>query len=382
MNKIDDTYRQLQQHLERMPIGYPSTKSGIELKILKQLFTPKDVEIAMMLGALPDNIDKIHRRAKKTGISKNDLEEKLDDMVKRGIIVGGEMYADKKGNKRYSNIHAAIGFFEFQVNRLKPGLYQNMLDYMDEEFHKEFHNPNAPSQVRTIPIEKSITPEHLVSTYDNIMQIVENYEGPFAVMNCICRQGHEMAGESCKLTDIRESCMLFNSSAEYMSDTLELARYITKEESLDILREAQEAGLVLQPQNTQNPEFICTCCGDCCGILTSVKKLPRPADYYTSNFFAEVNPELCAACESCVDRCQLDALSIVDNCSQVDLDRCIGCGNCVAVCENDAIHLKNKENEITPPKDQDALYNKIMIKRRGFWGSLKMLGRMLLGMRV
>jgi ferredoxin len=382
MSEGNGVYRKLQQHLERMPIGMPPTKSGVEIRILKQFFSPEDAEIAMTLGALPQKLTKIYRRAKKLGLSISDLEEKLDSMIRRGLIIGGPATLDEKGNKYYSNVQVAIGIFEFQVSRITGNLWKDVNEYMNEEFYKEFHNPNAPNQIRTVPVEASIVPEHYIGNYDNVMQIVEKYEGPFAVMDCICKKGNDLIGKSCQLTDLRENCMMYNDTAEYIVDTLGEARYISKEESLDLLRKSQEAGLILQPENTLNPGFICTCCGDCCGILTSVKKLPRPADYFSSNFYAEVDPELCIGCENCVNRCQMDALLINDGHSYVNLDNCIGCGNCVVVCENDAIHLMKKEKELVPLKDRGALYQKIMMKRRGVWGTMKMVGRMMLGMRV
>ena len=94
-----------------------------------------------------------------------------------------------------------------------------------------------------------------------------------------------------------------------------------------------------------------------------MKKFPRPAELYTSNYFAVVNPEECEACETCIDRCQMEALSIVNDVSTVNLDRCIGCGLCVETCSSDAIQLKKKEIEIAPPKDAGELYQKIMVKK-------------------
>ena len=38
----DELYRKLQQHLDRMPVGFPATESGVEIRILRQLFTPEE----------------------------------------------------------------------------------------------------------------------------------------------------------------------------------------------------------------------------------------------------------------------------------------------------------------------------------------------------
>ena len=58
------TYRKLQQHLDKMPVGYPATESGIEVQILKYLFSPEQAEIALTLGFYPEKVKKLHRKLK------------------------------------------------------------------------------------------------------------------------------------------------------------------------------------------------------------------------------------------------------------------------------------------------------------------------------
>ena len=101
-----------------------------------------------------------------------------------------------------------------------------------------------------------------------------------------------------------------------------------------------------------------------------MKKFARPAELYTSNYFATVDSELCEGCETCLDRCQIEALTIVDDLSKVNLDRCIGCGLCVSSCPSDAMQLQKKEIEIAPPKDAGELYQKIMVKKMAAQSSL------------
>ncbi|MFX0069651.1 MAG: 4Fe-4S ferredoxin, partial [Candidatus Hermodarchaeota archaeon] len=82
-----DVYRKLQQHLDKLPIGYPSTESGVEIRILKHLFTPEEAKIAVNLRLIPEPLRKIYRRVKKTGISLEELEKHLDSMFRKGAIV-------------------------------------------------------------------------------------------------------------------------------------------------------------------------------------------------------------------------------------------------------------------------------------------------------
>ena len=84
---------------------------------------------------------------------------------------------------------------------------------------------------------------------------MEENDGQFGVANCVCRQEKDLLGESCSHTDLRETCLLLRDAVE-MYTTMRIGREISREEALDILDKVQEAGLVLQPVNLQNPMAI------------------------------------------------------------------------------------------------------------------------------
>ena len=359
MTTKGQVYRDLQKHLDSLPIGYPATESGVEIRILKRLFTPEEARMATKLSIIAEPLSEIYQRVKNTRVSIEKLEQVLDRMVHKGTI----MVNTRDGEKYYRNAMLAVGMFELQVNRLTKGFVEDLLQYLDEAFAEELYRTKIP-QLRTIPVEKSIPYERHVSTYDDVRQIVESLDGPIVVANCVCRQAKDVIGESCTCTNLRETCLVFRGAAKHHLD-LGLARPITKKEAFDILDKAEEAGLVLQPENTQRPSFICCCCGDCCAVLTTVKKFPRPADLYATNYYAQVDPESCMRCGTCVDRCQLEAVAQVNGVSIVTRDRCIGCGICVANCPPNAIQLKKKGEESLPPENTKALYMNIMLRKAG-----------------
>ena len=367
MASRDLIYRQLQNVLdERLPVGFPATESGIEIRVLKHLFTPEEGEIAIFLTILPEPLEEIHKRVVQSGISINlyEVEEILDGLVKKGAIVGGSRLADKSGN-HYSLMPFAIGFYETQLDKQTKEFASDAYEYLYEKFYQEFHRKDTPAQMRTIPVEKSLTPEHYVGTYDNIKEIIKNKSGTISVMDCVCRQSKDLMEEPCKLGDIRNCCISFDDSAKHLLEEFPSARKISKEELIELLDKFQKAGFVLQPVNVQNPSSICVCCGCCCGVLQAAKQYPRPAEYYSSNFYAQSDPELCNGCETCLKRCPMEAITMVDDKSIVDLDRCIGCGNCVPTCGMKAMSLQKKEEEIVPFENSDALYQEIMNKKMG-----------------
>ena len=126
-------YRKLQQHLDKMPVGYPATESGIEIKILEHLFTPDQAEIALNLGFYPEKTKKLHRKLKQYSLE--ELEEKLDEMYFNGLINRGVGEEEGKEVKYYAAAPLVIGMFEYQLNRLTPEFFK---DVEDENCPKKF----------------------------------------------------------------------------------------------------------------------------------------------------------------------------------------------------------------------------------------------------
>jgi len=372
----ENVYRRLQQHIDKMPVGYPATESGVELRLLEYLFTPEEAELALHLSALPEPVEKIHSRAKRSGISREELAGVMDHLAEKGAIIK----VVKGGKSQYSKAMLAIGMFEFQATRLTKEFHSDVGQYMDEGFSEAFFTKKT-SQMRTIPINEEVLPERRIGTYDGAKDLVMGSKGPFAVIKCVCREGMDLQEEPCRSSDIRETCLLMGPFAKDAIGT-EAARELSKEEMVGMLERADEVGMVLQPQNTKDPHFICCCCGCCCGVLTMAKKLPRPAEYFDANYFAEVDGELCTECGTCGDRCEMEAISYVDDIASVDLLRCIGCGLCVSTCPDGAIQMLEKSEPKTPAKSEEALYRTIMTERYGPLGMAKIVAKKTLGMKI
>ncbi|NVM03822.1 MAG: 4Fe-4S binding protein [Candidatus Helarchaeota archaeon] len=353
----DIVYRELQQHLDNMPVGFPATKSGIEIRILKHLFTPEEAKIATRLKFSPkpsEPLESIYERVKDLGISIEELEKILDGMVEKGTI-----HYKKEGDKKlYNNMLFAIGIYELQLDRLSKEFMEDFYKYAFEGYGLALFRTRTP-QLRTIPLEESISPGNYVGNYDNLKEMIENTEGPISVQTCICRQATEIVGRPCKVTSRKETCFSFGDYAQMRID-LGSSRLVSKEEALKIIRQNEEDGLVLQPTNSLELEYMCNCCACCCGLLSGMSLLPKPAEYFATNYYAEIDPELCSGCATCMDRCQMQALKIVDDISTVNRDRCIGCGLCVPTCPSEAIQLQVKDKEVAPPATMDELYAKIM----------------------
>jgi NAD-dependent dihydropyrimidine dehydrogenase PreA subunit len=232
--------------------------------------------------------------------------------------------------------------------------------------------------MRTIPISRSIRPQHNVSTFDEVITLLRQAEEPFVIIDCICRKKKSLEGSSCKVTDRKETCLAIGSMAR-MARQSHIGRKIPRDEAISIIEQNQKQGLVLQPSNTKEAEFICSCCGCCCGMLRTQKSLPKPVDFWASNYHAAVDADTCMGCGTCVKRCQVDAVRVSQKKQPavVNQNRCIGCGVCVPACPTQSIALAKKTAEVIPPQTREDLHDLIMAGKQGRLGKLKLTGKLI-----
>ena len=375
MERNDTIYKKLQKHLNDQAVGFPATKTGVEIRILKHIFTPEEAEIASFLSYKFEPLEIIYSRVEHMVASPKELQGILDRSQKKG----GIEFKIKDGNKHYCNSPLVVGMYEFQINRLTPEFIKDFDDYTsDKNFGIEFLSTELP-QMRTIPVAKSIHPQHHVSTFDEVKTLLQEAEEPFVIMECICRKKKSIKGSHCHATDRKETCLAIGSMAQ-MALSGGNGREINRDETMSIIEQNEKQGLVLQLSNTEKAEFICSCCGCCCGMLGIHKILPKPLDFWASNFQAMVDTIKCEGCGTCEEWCPVAAVRVSEKTHQavVDLSRCLGCGVCVSNCPTESISLFKKPNEIRPPQTREDLYEIIMAKKKGRLGKLKLTGKMFI----
>ncbi len=328
---MTDVYERLAKHLDNLPAGYPATDSGIELKILKHLFTPEEAETAMSLIMLFEPAEAV---AKKLGKDEADVEKLLYSMSKKGLI----LRSGKGGKNNYMAAQFVIGIWEYNVNNLSKELIHDVNEYIPQFMEKSWKKQKT-KQVRTIPVSQSVSAEMNIMPYEKAEDIIKK-QSKILVAPCICRKEHNMVGQGCDKPS--ETCLLFGGSAFFYEEN-GIGRTISQEEALEILDKGIEAGLVLQPSNSQKPYVICMCCGCCCQILKNLNKLDEPANFAYTNHYVAISEDDCTGCESCEDICPMDAIEMEDELAVVNMARCIGCGLCFTRCEFEAISLVEKE---------------------------------------
>ncbi len=376
--KHPDPYIRLQRHLDNQPVGFPATASGAEIRILKHIFTPDQACIAACLSHRPEPLEAIHSRACHLVPSPQDLQIELSAMAQKGGI---ELH-QTNGQTLYCNAPLVVGMYELQVDRLTPKFIQDFKTYSgDRRFGLAFLGTRLP-QMRTIPIQKSILPQTLVSPFDGIHDLIENAEGPFVILECICRKKNALQGGSCKKTQRTETCLALGAIAGSVLG-MGVGREISRAEARAIMDENQKEGLVLQPANAKNPDFICSCCSCCCGMLGIQKSLPVPVNFWAANFQAVIDQTLCTGCGICQKKCQVDAIgSLSDKKDQtprpaaVDKNRCIGCGLCVPACPVQAVTLFPNPRITQPPETRQELHEILLAGKKERLGKVKLYTRL------
>lgn len=278
-----------------------------------------------------------------------------------------------------SNAPLMIGMYEMQNNRLDADFIRDLNEYLTtSRFGIEILSAKLP-QIRTIPIKVSIHPQLHTATYDNIESMLVSCDGPFVLLECICRKKTAIMGYACKMTQRKETCLGIGSYAQ-LSLMIGIGREISRAKAVSVIEQNQKDGLVLQPSNTEKPDFICSCCGCCCAILRVHRKLPKPLDFWATNHKAVLDQSACKACGLCVRRCQVGAIQAgtAGRPARVDPNRCIGCGLCVAACPQQAVCLSGTSAPARPPRTREELNEIIMTHKKGRLGKLKLSGKLFL----
>jgi len=321
-----DVYEQLADMLDQSPPGVPKTPSL--MKLLRLQYTPKEAKLAVKVGLKSVKLDQI---AEKTGIEKGKLKKMLNTMADKGTMwitpgeenpnyratgVGGPGLIETGG---WGNVR-----FPYSVQLLKA-LHKFQREFAIEKLSKVGF-PMSRVWPATVALPEDAQPS------ENVAEVIKQ-AGYWSVSTCSCRLPHWIAdpGNHCK--HLLETCLLLGKLGRWCVEH-GMAREITYDQAAELLRKCNEDGLV----HTYDPNWaICNCCADCCVFFTGLRETGATT-LQRSDFVARVSEETCNACNTCADRCPVDAIT-VDECAAVDEDLCLGCGVCVPTCETKSVSL-------------------------------------------
>ena len=223
----------------------------------------------------------------------------------------------------------------------------------------------TPPLMKAIPIGIEVKDDTKIEPYESIAALIEGAKS-WSVRDCVCKKEKSLLGKKCDKP--MEVCLAF-APIEHAFDNDKACRVISKEETYEILKKSEEAGLVHMTSNFKSGHFyICNCCKCCCGPLSKYISISKNAAA-KSNYIAVVDNELCISCDICLDRCQAAAIEMQEYAVIKD---CIGCGLCVSTCPSGAIRLeKRKQDDIQYVPENDREWMELRAESRGIGDDYK-----------
>lgn len=329
-------YIKLREFLNQFPLGFPSTASGVEVEILRRLFTEEEAELAVLLTPFPEEAGRI---ASRTGMDGEVLKQKLESMAKNGLI----FRTHRGGKTLFNSAPFMIGLYEYSVKKMDRELAELFARYYEESYQEEMGASNVPG-FRVFPISESIAPEITLFPYPALETEIKAAR-EISVAECVCRKEAGMVGKGCRYPI--ETCLHFGAAAEYYVEN-GMGRKIDAEEAIRIVKTADAAGLVHAGVNTKHLSNLCNCCPCCCASMKGiVKKGLARRKFLNPLYHAFADSDACTCCGICIDRCPVGAVSLVDT-AVVNSDLCLGCGLCAGTCPSGAISLRPKEDREEP----------------------------------
>ncbi len=325
----NDAYRNLATRLDAIPNGFPATESGVELRLLAKMFTPEEACLASGMKLTPESAAAVSARMNLAEEAALDL---LNAMATKRVIRA----TDAGGGRSFSLMPFVVGFYELWLPR------------MDEEFAALFEAyckeggvagmlRDGPPLHRVIPVGAAIPFEVEIFPYERASNLLDGAKS-WGVRDCICRVQKGLIGESCGRPV--EACLVFAPVEDAFAGSSDI-RALSRDEALDVLREAGEAGLIHSSGNYRRGiHYICNCCTCCCGVMRGMSEFGIQDAVARSGFRAVVDAGLCVNCGTCLNRCQFGALSLADGAAEVEPERCTGCGLCVTTCSVEALRLE------------------------------------------
>lgn len=363
------------------PLKLPKHKKILEM--LKILWPTEQEAQIISLFKEPLMDQKGSRKiAKLTGMPLEKVIELCEGMAKRGVIF--------KEGKKYALLPIMPGLYEFyfisrsdkKENLEKAAkLFHEIIDLglmnewysSDYPFFRTLPSSSLPQKItkeKEVPINEEVAAQHEILVFEDVEKYVKRATS-ISVVNCACRTTSAYAGlpECKKPMDI---CMALNFASEAL-DSYGLGRKVSQEEALDLIKVAEDKGLVhtiINGAGPDTPMLICNCCSCHCGVLTGIIKYNNPRAFAKSNFRPQIDNTLCIKCEKCVQICPMTALwhhfpheeDLSDEFIAIKEELCIGCGLCAHHCPKDAIIMKKTYNDI-PEENLFAVLNKAESKK-------------------
>ena len=204
-------------------------------------------------------------------------------------------------------------------------------------YDKWVREGKIPFSSKVIPVGESLAAQQWVLPTAQVLEFLRNARS-FALIPCVCRTHF---GRCDNPVDV---CFVINDAAD-ASIERGTGRQVTIEEAKDVLRRADEHGLIhLTVYNPRQYVYtVCSCCSCCCHDLQFLKQFGRDDLIAHSDYVARTDPDVCTHCGDCIEPCVFEARVWQDGRMYYDAVDCYGCGLCVPVCPAEATGMQRRE---------------------------------------
>ena len=282
---------------------------------LAGVLTDEEAELALKLGVRkPKTLPQI---VKLSGMEEKKCEELLKQMSVKGILeYNWENEAHEKQYVLPMYVPGCAEFFNMNANILKSNpemgiFFEHMSRLPLEKITPFVPEGGAGIGMHVIPVEKAIEMENQSIDLEHISYWLDKYDGKYAASPCSCRRSRLTHDEGCG-DDPEGWCIAVGDMADYVVETQKDGHYITKDQALEIFRQAEENGFVHQITNIdgKNKIFaICNCNVNVCYALRTSQLFNTP-NMSRSAYIAKVDKTKCVACGKCVESCPAGAVKL------------------------------------------------------------------------
>ena len=291
------------------------TRNDPEYWGLAGVLTDEEALLALKLGVRkPKTLSEI---VKISGLEEKKCEALLEEMSRKGLLeYNWENAAHEKQYVLPMYVPGCAEFFNMNAKILESNpemgtFFEHMSRLPLEKITPFVPEGGAGIGMHVIPVEKAIEMENESVDLEHISYWLSKYEGKYAASPCSCRRSRLTHDEGCA-DDPEGWCVAVGDMADYVVETQKDGRYISKEEALDIFRQAEENGFVHQITNIdgKNKIFaICNCNVNVCYALRTSQLFNTP-NMSRSAYIAKVKKQNCVACGKCVEACPAGAVKL------------------------------------------------------------------------
>lgn len=291
------------------------TRNDPEYWGLAGVLTDEEALLALKLGVRkPKTLSEI---VKISGLEEKKCEALLEEMSRKGLLeYNWENAAHEKQYVLPMYVPGCAEFFNMNAKILESNpemgtFFEHMSRLPLEKITPFVPEGGAGIGMHVIPVEKAIEMENESVDLEHISYWLSKYEGKYAASPCSCRRSRLTHDEGCA-DDPEGWCVAVGDMADYVVETQKDGRYISKEEALEIFRQAEENGFVHQITNIdgKNKIFaICNCNVNVCYALRTSQLFNTP-NMSRSAYIAKVEKQNCVACGKCVEACPAGAVKL------------------------------------------------------------------------